>query len=217
MRVSVVSACYGEYDPPKPPTPQDTEHEVEFIMVTDGPVWEGWDTVVEPRPHMHNNMAAKVPKCRPDIYAHEADFLVWIDAGASFTEHLVNGLVSDQRGDIPSWTCISHVPWHHMEHEIQASRGFRKYAPLPMERQMEYYLAQGYPPDNRIWTTGISGRMNNLRNRDFGTAWMYEMVRWGFQDQLSHSYLMWRMNMNPTHLESLLPLAEFAPHIDKDF
>ncbi len=219
MRVTVVSACYGEYDVPKPPTPQNTEHEVEFVMVTDGPIWEGWETVVEPRPHMHNNMAAKVPKCRPDLYSiNDAHFLIWIDAGATFTEHLVQELTNPTGSQgAPQWTCIPHVETHHMEHEIGASRGFRKYAPLHMEAQMEHYLARRYPRESRIWTTGISGRMNTSRNQQFGNAWMYEMSRWGFQDQLSHSYLMWQMNMNPTPLASSLHLASFVPHIDKDF
>lgn len=66
---AVVTAVYDRYDTLKPALPQSGP-KVDWVCVTDDPGLEadGWRIVVQPRPGVHPNRAAKHPKCEPWRY-----------------------------------------------------------------------------------------------------------------------------------------------------
>lgn len=188
MKVAVVSSCFGGYDEPHEPTPQALpEHvtEVEFVMVTDGEDWPGWRTVVEPRLYLHSNVAAKVAKMRPDLYT-DAEYTIWVDAGATFDEGLVASVVPESKHH---WRMYRHPDRVKLADEVAVSRTLRKYHHLRMEDQIQHYLDAGYT-DDQLWATGVIGRPNTLYAHQVGDAWLREILRWGFQDQLSLPYVL---------------------------
>lgn len=217
-KIAVVSACYGTYDIPKPPTRQDTEHPVEFIMVSDSPNgWPGWKNVYEPRHHLHANVAAKIPKLRPDLYT-DANYTIWIDAGCNFTDQLVNKVLTIS--DYAEWTMFTHPHRVKLCPEVEVSRMNVKYEPMLLEKQIETYLAEGYP-DDQLWGTGLMGRYVTDFNKGFGDAWLREICRWSFQDQLSFPYLCWKYGLKPVSLGKRNQLevdwVRFADHTQKSF
>src|SRR5215471_14749227 len=84
-KVAILTAIYGSYDSLKPLPAQD-HPTCEAICVTDHPgaSGEGWQIVVEPRPGIHPNLAAKRPKMLPWAYT-DADIAIWIDASYRIT------------------------------------------------------------------------------------------------------------------------------------
>lgn len=196
VTVAVLTADYGKYDIVRPVVPQ-THPVDEWLFVTDDPdrvveaESKGWTGVLEPRPHVHTNVAAKVPKFRPDLYT-KATYTVWKDAGADISEHLVEEAIRSV-GASPM-SMFRHPVRVSSVDEAAASRGLPKYNDLPLEYQVAHYMAKGYPND-RLWATGFI-----VRNHAYGYAplhqlvgdsWLTEVVRWGFQDQLSFAYLHW--------------------------
>lgn len=217
-KVAIVSSCYGLYDEPKPPTIQVGSFDVEYIMVHDGQVeWPGWINVVEKRPHLHDNVAAKVVKVRPDLYT-DADYIVWIDAGSYFTENLVTSILD--LSDMADWALFTHPGRVHLLDEVAVSRLNRKYDPMSLEQQAASYLADGYP-DDRLWATGVMGRFVTPFNQQFGDAWLREVCKWSFQDQLSFAYLDWKLGLNPQGFRDSHQLSvewvTFANHVTKPF
>ena len=216
MRVAVVSSCYGGYDTPQPPTRQDTYHEVEFIMVTDGPEqWPGWYNIYEPRPHLHPNVAAKYAKMFPQDYAVLADYTIWVDAGSTFSPRMVERVLAKASSD--EWVMYRGTRSSKLIEEVGASRTMEKYAQLPLEQQASHYLNGEYP-DDQLWGTGIIGR-SRWSNQLLGNSWLAEIVRWGFQDQISFAYLRWLYSMHPIDLGPpdgfTSDIIQFADHTSK--
>lgn len=182
MSVAVITSCYGGYDKPRPPTTQDVE--CEWVLVTDVPVdVPGWRVVVEPRPHAHPRLAAKVAKFRPDLYS-DADTLVWIDS------HVV--VHSDQFvGSLVLWlgdhdlAMFRHPLRQSILAEAMASAGLPKYDGQTVLEQAAHYVDEGHDPNYGLWCTGISVRRNLFQLRRFGENWLLENTRWTYQDQIS--------------------------------
>ena len=88
--ISIISACYGEYDTPWP-APEHADLHTVFVSgnleTLKAAADNGWVTCVHhPQPNMHPRLAAKVPKCRPDRFAFDSpatrdEATVWLDAG----------------------------------------------------------------------------------------------------------------------------------------
>jgi Protein of unknown function (DUF616) len=209
VKVAVVSSCYGEYDPPHVPTPQDTDHTIEYVMVTDGQ-WDefGWRTVRESRPYVDFAVAAKLAKFRPDLYT-DAAYTIWVDAGCVLAPNFVETILSTKA----DWKMFKGHQRSTLKEEMLLSRTMGKYYWLPLEAQVDYYLNMGYP-DNELWGTGVIGRVNSPENREFGDAWLREVVRWGNQDQISFAYLRWAYYLSPTDLGDgyTTDIVQWRPH-----
>ena len=213
---TVLSAIYGEYEQPKEPTEQSVPIE-RWIMVTDDKDLDapGWEVIYEPRPHVHPNVAAKVPKYRPDYYS-DSQFTLWIDSSAVFGPRLVETAMEVAWEADSKIAQFRHPHRDDLLHEAELSLTLRKYDGLPMMRQVEHYLAQGMPRHYGLWATGCIGRWRRAAHWKWGDDWMYETVRWGYQDQLSHPYVCWKHDMKPGEMPDTLftsPHVQFHPHL----
>jgi hypothetical protein len=195
MRVAVVSSVYGNYDRPAPPPEQD--HDAEWIMVSDREHdCPPWKVIVEPRPLVHPRLAAKVAKARPDLYA-DADVWIWIDANmriscTDFVSWCLAGLGSASLALTPhQWAAT-------MSAELGLAAPLDKYAGVPMAEQVAHYRERGFPDDWGNWWTGLMVRTPGCRN--FGDAWLAEMLRWGYEDQLSLPWVLRQQGLRPRSL-----------------
>ena len=200
MKVAVLTADYGKYDSVKPTTVQTVPVD-EWIYVTDDPDSGaenfGWTCVHEVRPHLHTNVAAKVPKFRPDLYT-DADITIWKDAGASIGPDFVNNCLIALQGGRGAISAAQMAMFPHpvrtrIDDEVVASRSLPKYNELDLEGQVLHYASQGYPIGYSLWATGCIVRNHHMPiHKPLGDAWLREVVRWGFQDQISFAYLAWK-------------------------
>lgn len=191
MTVAIISSIYGDYDTPSIPVPQTVD--CDWILVTDRPHNSGWIEIVEPRAHMHPRMAAKVAKCRPDLYS-DAEFLIWIDGSfvigdPSFAEWCVDRLGNN---DIAQFT---HPQRRSILGEADVSAGMEKYATQPVQQQARFYVDQGHPDDWGLWASGICVRRNYWRPAEYGDAWLREQARWTYQDQISQPYVLRQLGL----------------------
>lgn len=197
MRVAVVSSVMGDYDAPVAPVPQDMD--CEWVLVTDRtPEITGehpwpWKVIEEPRPGLLPRLAAKVAKCRPDLYT-DADLTIWVDGHVRITHPgFVSWMVrSLGRANIGM---LRHPQRRRLTEEAELSRRLPKYAGLGpvMARQVAHYLEDGHPDDWGLWAAGLIVRRNSGYMVSFGDAWLGEQVRWTVQDQLSLPPLAHRM------------------------
>jgi hypothetical protein len=191
VSVAVLTSVYGGYDPVVRP-PQQTI-DVEWVCVSEHEAPAPWRTVVEWRPHLHPRMAAKFPRCRPDLYT-DADVTVWLDASARIkSPDTIERLIAatDRLG------MFRHPERQNIRDEANYSAGMEKYRDLPMTQQVDAYQAAGMP-GNGLWATGCIVRTEPMR--DLGDRWLAEMWRWGWQDQLSIPYVLWQAGITPSTL-----------------
>jgi hypothetical protein len=204
-RAAVITAVYDGYDPLKPICPQSGA-DVEWVVVTDSSDVAsraenelGWTAVVEPRPDVHPNRAAKHPKFLPWEYV-DANRSVWIDASFRVTSpSFVADVLERTDADRPV-VQFSH-PWRSCVYqEAMASVGLAKYATEPILAQVAAYRAKGFPANWGLWATGVIGRVHTPKVRRFGEAWLKEVYDWSFQDQLSEPVCLWREGLRPAPL-----------------
>ena len=208
MRVAVISSVYGGYDEIAPPPPQD--HAAEWVLVSDRDYdCPPWRVVTEPRPACHPRLAAKYAKARPFDYA-DADVAIWADGNMRLAA-----------GDFVSW-CLERLGAaglamtpHPMETTIAGEAGLArplaKYAGQPLDEQVAHYAARGFP-DGRAghWWTGLIVRRRTCP--DFGDAWLREMLRFGYEDQISLPYVFWRAGITPREMPLDTARYGWAPH-----
>jgi hypothetical protein len=201
MRIAVVSSCYGGYDQPIAPIPQHVD--AEYVLVTDREVdCHPWKVVVEPRPQLHPRLAAKVAKCRPDLYA-DADRYVWVDSSiyvnawdfvAWAVEHLDRGPLAQ----------IPHPDRRRILDEAEVSAEMPKYVGLPVREQARSYVAGGYDDGWGLWATGIIAYRSGDWLREFGNAWLAEQMRWTYQDQVSEAPVLASLGLRPVDMDGPL-------------
>lgn len=197
----VISSCYGSYDMIDPPPAQTTDV-AEWLMVTDTPgCAPGWREVIEPRPHLHPRMAAKVAKCLPWQYTN-AESIIWADAACRFLKDTTVEWLMDQSKD-HTLTQFDH-PWRQcISTEAQASVGMPKYDGQPVIRQAAHYIEHGHLLDWGLWATGLivrrlHGSWSEQENlTEFGLEWLAEQCRWTYQDQISEAVVLRRRGMRP--------------------
>lgn len=195
MRVAIVSSVYGGYDQPVPVPEQDID--CERVLVTDRPLTGDWPgrVVVEPRPQIHPRLAAKVAKCRPDLYA-DADAYVWVDASFEITSPGFAAWAVSHLGQGPI-AQIVHPARTSIRDEAEVSAGMTKYAGLPVREQAAHYIAGGYPDGWGLWATGFIVYRREQAIRDFGDAWLREQLRWTYQDQISEAPVLHSLGLKP--------------------
>ncbi len=191
MTTAILTAVYDDYDSLKPLPVQDMPHEA--ICVTDNPHLhaDGWTTVVEPRIGVHPNRAAKTPKMCPWMYT-DADLTIWVDA----------------MFDIKAWSFVSDlqdITFGQFEHpnrnciydEANVSATMGKYAGEPIREQADHYRTRGHPEHWGLWAAGFIVRRHTPTIETFGEAWLAEVYRWSFQDQISEAPMLREHDLRP--------------------
>ena len=191
MRLAAVCAIYGGYDL-IPPVPEGVD---DAVLITDVPVRSGWRNVVEPS-DAHPRLAAKRPRCRPDLYT-DCDASLWMDGSIHVLDDRFIRLVREKLSE------HELVLWDHPEdrdcflQEAQHCHDWPKYRDGPLLEQADHYLSQGMPEHFGLWATGSIARRHTDRMKSFGDDWLAEMQAWTIQDQVSFPYLLWREGIVP--------------------
>ncbi len=206
MKIATVCSVYGGYDTPA----EIMEQTVPFtqILVTDTPTPSfRRQVVVEPRPHLHPRMAAKYAKLFPWHYA-EADVYVWTDGSAYVkSPEWLEWLLS--LSAMAPVTQFMHFERDDVMDEAHASVGMLKYDGMPVLEQAQHYLDQGHPRNWGLWETGtivyrpgvyVGNAAMDMLN-EANSAWLREMVRWTWQDQVSQPFVYRNAGLRPRSID----------------
>lgn len=190
--VAVLTSIYGDYDLLTDPPEQSLP--CEWVAVVDHPhKADGWRQVVEPRPHMHPRLAAKVAKCLPNEYT-DAEVTIWLDGSARILSRDFVAMCLEALGD-SKWAQWVHPERDCIYAEAEVSMRMLKYQGQPCREQVEHYRKQGHPDHGGLWATGCIVRCWGEPwcfhdDHLFGERWLAEQMRWSYQDQLSEAYLI---------------------------
>jgi hypothetical protein len=191
MRIAAVCAIYGGYDL-IPPVPEGVD---DAVLITDVPVRSGWRNIVE-HSDAHPRLAAKRPRCRPDLYT-DCEASLWMDGSVHVLDDRFVRLVREKLSQ------HELVLWDHPEErdcflqEANHCHDWPKYREGPLLEQAAHYLSEGMPEHFGLWATGSIARLHTDRMQRLGDAWLAEMERWTIQDQVSLPYLLWREGIAP--------------------
>ena len=204
MSIAVISTIYGSYDDITKPVDQTIDSE--WIMVTDKKIQcSPWHNIVEPRPHLPPQMAAKVAKACPDLYS-DADVLIYIDGNMQVTSSKFLEWCLDCLGD--NVLACHHIWRRGIDLRIEAScaNQLEKYRGQEVIKQAEYYYSQG--SDYGIWGSNFM-----IRSKDcpkFGPEWLAEMMRWSAECQISLPYVLRKYGISPNTIPRVnFPVDEY--------
>jgi len=190
MRVALVTACYGAYDPVRS-LPADHGFD-DAVCVTDTAlgIGDGWRVHLE-KASGSPRLQAKKPKMMPWLYT-DCDAAVWLDA--SF-EVLGSGFAGFARAALER---DDFVVWTHPEgrvditDEARVSMTLKKYQGSRVREQAAFYKEQGFPENWGLFAAGTIGWVFTPTVKRFGSLWLRECHDWSIQDQISLPYLLWR-------------------------
>lgn len=194
MTIAILTAITDHFDTLKELPAQDVE--VEAVCVTDDPhlYSETWKIVHEPRNGVHPNRAAKPPKMCPWRYT-DADYTIWLDASARV---LSSSFVSDMVGYANPIGQFRHWDRDCIYVEGEYSLTTPRYADEPIQPSLDYYRTTGHPDHWGLWAAGLITRKRTPEVVAFGEAWLAEVNRWSFQDQISEAPMLREYGLRPT-------------------
>ena len=215
-RVVVYTAIFGDYDSLK--EPRVTPEGVDFICFTDKPIKsENWEIRVVERGDDDPTRCARMYKILPHRYLGSYDVSIWVDGNVAVvgdvTEFIETYLrennmavydhaYSKHRDKTESPNPITSLK-DQLDHLLKmAERGRIKDDPEIMKKQVDTYLADGYPDDQGLLQSTVLLRRHNEEDmKETMEMWWSELKKWSKRDQLSFNYAAWKTNFAFTYIK----------------
>jgi hypothetical protein len=195
--LAIITAVYDSYDTVKPVTPQ-TGVDVDWVLVTDSEPADakGWRVVVEPRPDVPPNRAAKVAKFEPWRYT-DVSVSVWIDASFRVVSPDFAAAMLDYAKPIAQFV----HPWRNcLYDEATEIAALGKDPDGAAAWQVKRYREAGHPEGWGLWAAGVIARRHTAAVRRMGAAWAREVSAGSARDQVSQPFVLRQAKLKPVAL-----------------
>ena len=202
MRVVVFTCAFGETDAVKAPTVVNPD--VKYVALTgaqNAPRVYPYERVVV---NCERSVDAERLKSREvKILADHpalagADVTLWHDAafrmdtdpvelvGLALTDRNMVAFIHPDRTQIED-EAVAIAHWGHVSLDVALA-------------QCAAYRAEGFV-QGAITSTGLCVRRRNAQIRAFNEFWWAQVRRWGWRDQMSVDYSLWRTRVQPAYIE----------------
>lgn len=198
MKVTVFTTVLGDTDPLRPPTVVNPA--VRYVVLADRPL------AVRPYVCVPIEVGPEGPclasrrlKILADHQALEApDVVLWHDAAFQLRADPLTVIARHLlRADLLAFR-HPHRARIEQEADVLARMGVLPAATL--EAQVATYRSEGWTDQRAITSTGYSIRRCTPAVRAFNKLWWSEVERWGWRDQMSVDYALWRTGLVVAHL-----------------
>ena len=199
--VLIYTANFGGYDTVRAQVAQDID--VDWLCLTDRPDADApwpWRTIPVLPTHEHPNLAAKVFKAQPPWELNEWSVAIWIDANMEIMEAaFAREAMAYVNDGLATWAhprrdCVYDEGTVCLPGAKEGQDG--RYENLPIVDQLAAYRDEGFPAHHGLFASGTIVWTPEASST-LGVAWLAEIERWGFQDQLALPVVAWRMGIKP--------------------
>lgn len=138
---------------------------------------------------------AKIYKIIPHLFLPQYEYHFWVDASHELimnpdeviTKYIQESEISvfkhTQRNCAYSESVIiNELGYDHKEN---------------VDRQVEFYRAQGFPDNYGLYELPVSIRKNTLSTQQFNLMWYEQISRFSSRDQISFPYCLWKCGIVP--------------------
>lgn len=142
-------------------------------------------------------MAAKTPKLLPHLYLADASISIWVD-------HNIRLLVDPQEvvdaflGDA-DLALFSHSYRQNVFQEFATLREQKRFRIPWLQQQLAAqeaaYREAGLPADTPLFENNFLVRRNNERTNQLNEAWLSQVIKWQWRDQVSLPYVLWKSDV----------------------
>jgi len=207
MRIALITANFGNADPPRPYFQQAFPDGIEFS------VFRFTDQNFPPRASMTPRLQAKIPKMYGWQLCPNFDFYIWVDSWFSI-----------QRADAVSWligNChgTELVLFRHPHR--QKVREERDYLNMEIANGNQYIISryaneqlrpEWFKGDLDIYAAGVFAYKNTRPVQMMLEEWFHEVVRYHVDDQLSLPYILEKYNRSITVIEDNILHNQYFVH-----
>lgn len=201
MTVTVFTCTVGKTDPVRPPTVKT--HNVRYVCFSDRPS--------SPSPYEHvpvptqadlssERLLSRQLKIRADMpELGESDVSLWHDAAYQLKSNPIDVAIRHLTDDL-DMVAFKHPHRSLIEDEAVAIDKW-KYVPLEQMRdQVKTYRTAGFVKQTAITSTGFCLRRTTPDVAVFNQLWWQEVARWGWRDQMSVDYAIWKTGIRVGYL-----------------
>jgi hypothetical protein len=196
MRVIVFTCMVGKTDPLKRPTV--INRNVRYVCFTDqSQVVSPYQLVRVPTgtdPRLTSRQI-KITADHPALA--DADVTVWHDAAFRMDSDPVR-VASTVLTDC-NMVAFKHPHRTQIEDEAIAIDKWGWVPMATMQAQIAAYRAEGFTQDH-ITSTGLCFRRRTPQIAAFNARWWEEVARWGWRDQMSVDYALWKTGVRATYI-----------------
>lgn len=214
----VYTAVTAEYDKLRPPS-ELWRKEADFVAFLEEPTnVPGWQY----RPiykRFHDPCRnAKIHKILPHRYFPEAEYSLWMDGSIAIKSELPLRHWANKFLRHHDLALFKHRYRNCLYDEAAACLALKLDDPRLINRQMQRYFEEGYPPNNGLAECMVLFRRHTRRMRQFNEAWYQEIHGGSRRDQLSFNYVARRLGFKYNYLPGLIwnnPHFSRAQHVKK--
>jgi len=199
-KIALYTAIYGNKDTLNPAPKIDG---VDTILFTDS-VFEdskGWIVKQISGQYKSNNLNAKQYKILPHIFLSNYDSTIWVDGNFNFKN--VEQFIKDY--DNKDMTVFDHQSSADCRNciykEAIAVINLQKDKANVVEKQINKYKKEYYPPNNGLICGGIMFRKNIKDVNILMDYWWDEIINGSIRDQISFNYSAWKNNFEPHYIK----------------
>lgn len=195
--VAIITAVYDGFDTVKPVLAQ-AGVDVDWVLVTDTEPADsmGWRVVVEPRPAVPPNRAAKGAKFEPWKYT-DAPASIWLDASFRVTSPDFAAAMLQHAKPIAQFT----HPWRKCLYDEAIEIAALGMDPEGVTAwQAARYREAGHPAGWGLWAAGVIARRHTAAVRRMGAAWAKEVEGGSARDQVSEPFVLRQAKLRPAAL-----------------
>jgi hypothetical protein len=212
-KIAIITSIYGNYDNLK-------EHDVknknlvDWYCFTDNKSIKSttWNIITEPyhllklkkyykqlNKKYYNMMSSKFYK----VKTHEInilkkyDYFIWIDGSIYLQNNFIENINKIIKNNDNIVIHFKHSARNNIVDECYLSMNMSKYKNIDLYKQLYHYIEEGFPDDIGLFENTIIVRKNESNINDVFDSWFKEMMKYGFQDQISLPFIYWKFNIKP--------------------
>ncbi len=196
MRVVVFTCMVGDTDVLKRPTVFNRQ--VRYVCFTDRPqVVAPYELVPIPTGENPRLTSRRIKILANHPRLGRADVTVWHDAAFRMDSdpvRVATTVLTDS-----NMVAFKHPHRTQIEDEAIAIHRLGLHPMDTMQAQIASYRAEGFRQQH-ITSTGLCFRRRTPRIEAFNARWWAEVERWGWRDQMSVDYAMWKAGVQATYI-----------------
>lgn len=202
--IALVSAVIGDYDKIKSiPTVEGVDNFL-FTDVTDIDTNLNWNVINVERNNAHPRLQAKQYKLLTHKYiSYHYETIIWTDGSVNWksSESIAEMIENSMQYEL---SMFEHPIRDCIYEEAKFSLSMPKYKNTGIERQADAYRQIQHPEHWGLWASGIFVRKNTFYINNMFEFWMYQNIKFTYQDQISLPYVLRKFNIIPNTFNKYL-------------
>jgi len=193
MKIAVYAVITGDYDQPKPVSPE-FKKEADFFLFTErGFQGSNYQIILFSMPDLSLKKSSRIIKLLPHKFLKDYDYTLYLDGSVELLESPANIVKKyASRADI----IVHKHPWRKcIYEECKAVVDYGFVPKAEVQKQKMFLMSQHYPRNNGLTENGVILRKNTPMINRLNEYWWKVCNTYTYRDQLSFCFCAWKLGV----------------------